>query len=110
MYEAQEERPTHHWGPDACQAVVSVTFDNLGEAADLERGLWPEDEPLGRHFSVKRTLPRILGILEELGLRSTFYVEGASVSSTTWSSCLSWRNRKAGSRSCAECSKSYVFS
>jgi peptidoglycan/xylan/chitin deacetylase (PgdA/CDA1 family) len=75
MNEAQE-RPPHHWGPDACRAAVSVTFDNLGEAADLERGLWPEDEPLGRHFSVRRALPRILGILGELGLRSTFYVEG----------------------------------
>jgi peptidoglycan/xylan/chitin deacetylase (PgdA/CDA1 family) len=64
------------WGPDACRAAVSVTFDNLGEAADLERGLWPEDEPLGRHFSVKRTLPRILDTLEELGLPATFFVEG----------------------------------
>lgn len=70
------ERPAHHWGPDACRAAVSVTFDNLGEAADLERGLWPEEEPLGRHFSVRRALPRILGLLEELDLRSTFYVEG----------------------------------
>jgi peptidoglycan/xylan/chitin deacetylase (PgdA/CDA1 family) len=64
------------WGPDACRAAVSVTFDNLGEAADLERGVWPEDEPLGRHFSVKRTLPRILDTLDELGLRTTFFVEG----------------------------------
>jgi peptidoglycan/xylan/chitin deacetylase (PgdA/CDA1 family) len=64
------------WGPDGRAAVVSVTFDNLGEAADLERGLWPKDEPLGRHFSVKRTLPRILDTLDELGLRATFFVEG----------------------------------
>jgi peptidoglycan/xylan/chitin deacetylase (PgdA/CDA1 family) len=64
------------WGPDACRAAVSVTFDNLGEAADLERGLWPEDEPLGRHFSVKRTLPRILNVLDEFGLRATYFVEG----------------------------------
>jgi peptidoglycan/xylan/chitin deacetylase (PgdA/CDA1 family) len=63
-------------GPDARCAVVSVTFDNLGEAADLERGLWPESEPLGRHFSVTRTLPRILGMLDEIGLRATFFVEG----------------------------------
>ena len=34
-------------GPHACRAAVSVTFDNLGEAADLERGLWPEGEPSG---------------------------------------------------------------
>ncbi|MDF2701404.1 MAG: Polysaccharide deacetylase [Rubrobacteraceae bacterium] len=64
------------WGSDARRAAVTVTFDNLGEAADLERGLWPEGEPLGRHFSVKRALPRILGMLDELGLRATFFVEG----------------------------------
>jgi peptidoglycan/xylan/chitin deacetylase (PgdA/CDA1 family) len=64
------------WGPEGRRAAVSVTFDNLGEAADLERGLWPADEPLGRHFSVKRTLPRILDTLDELGLRATFFVEG----------------------------------
>lgn len=68
---------THHaWGPDSCRAAVSVTFDNLGEAADLERGLWPEDEPLGNHFSVRRTLPRILEMLDETGIRATFFVEG----------------------------------
>jgi peptidoglycan/xylan/chitin deacetylase (PgdA/CDA1 family) len=64
------------WGSGARRAAVTVTFDNLGEAADLERGLWPEDKPLGRHFSVKRALPRILGMLDELGLRATFFVEG----------------------------------
>ena len=31
-----------------------LTFDNLGEAADLERGRWPADAPLGRHASVTR--------------------------------------------------------
>ena len=64
------------WGPEDRRVAVSVTFDNLGEAADLERGLWPADEPLGRHSSVKRTLPRILDTLDELGLRATFFVEG----------------------------------
>jgi peptidoglycan/xylan/chitin deacetylase (PgdA/CDA1 family) len=75
MSDLQKETPSIR-GPGACQAAVSVTFDNLGEAADLERGLWPEDEPLGRHFSVKRTLPRILNMLSEFGLRATFFVEG----------------------------------
>jgi peptidoglycan/xylan/chitin deacetylase (PgdA/CDA1 family) len=64
------------WGPEARRAAVTVTFDNLGEAADLERGLWPEDKQLGHHFSVRRMLPRILGLLDELGLRATFFVEG----------------------------------
>ena len=75
MSDLPEETPFVR-GPDSRRAGVSVTFDNLGEAADLERGQWPENEPLGRHFSVKRTLPRILNMLEELALRATFFVEG----------------------------------
>jgi peptidoglycan/xylan/chitin deacetylase (PgdA/CDA1 family) len=58
------------------RAAVSLTFDNLGEVTDLERGQWPDDEPLGRHFSVTRALPRILELLDETGLRATFFVEG----------------------------------
>ena len=58
------------------RAAVSVTFDNLGEASDLERGWWPEDEPLGQHHSVTEALPRVLDALDEAGLRATFFVEG----------------------------------
>lgn len=58
------------------RAVVSVTFDNLGEVTALARGEWPKGEPLGEHFSVTRVLPRILDLLEETGLRATFFVEG----------------------------------
>jgi peptidoglycan/xylan/chitin deacetylase (PgdA/CDA1 family) len=54
---------------------VALTFDNLGEAADLERGLWPADAPLGRHPSVTEALPRLLDELDALGLRATFFVE-----------------------------------
>jgi peptidoglycan/xylan/chitin deacetylase (PgdA/CDA1 family) len=57
------------------RAAVSVTFDNLGEASDLERGWWPEDEPLGQHYSVTRALPRVLEALDEADLRATFFVE-----------------------------------
>ena len=57
-------------------AAVTVSFDNLGEVTELARGEWPADEALGRHFSVTRALPRILGLLDELGLRATFFVEG----------------------------------
>jgi peptidoglycan/xylan/chitin deacetylase (PgdA/CDA1 family) len=57
-------------------AAVSVTFDNLGEVTALARGEWPQGEPLGRHFSVTRALPRIMELLEETGLRATFFVEG----------------------------------
>ena len=57
-------------------ATVAVTFDNLGEASDLERGWWPEDEPLGSHHSVTKALPRLLEALDDAGLRATFFVEG----------------------------------
>jgi peptidoglycan/xylan/chitin deacetylase (PgdA/CDA1 family) len=56
--------------------ALSVTFDNLGEAADLELGLWPEGKALGEHPSVGRTLPRVLALLERSGVRATFFVEG----------------------------------
>jgi peptidoglycan/xylan/chitin deacetylase (PgdA/CDA1 family) len=54
---------------------VTLSFDNLGEVADLGRGLWG-DEPLGEHFSVTTVLPRILELLDGVGLRATFFVEG----------------------------------
>jgi peptidoglycan/xylan/chitin deacetylase (PgdA/CDA1 family) len=56
--------------------VISITFDNLGEVSALERGQWPAGEPLGRHQSVTRALPRILELLDDAGLRATFFVEG----------------------------------
>jgi peptidoglycan/xylan/chitin deacetylase (PgdA/CDA1 family) len=54
---------------------IALTFDNLGEAADLERGLWPAGAPLGRHPSVTTVLPRLLDELDRLGVRATFCVE-----------------------------------
>ena len=45
------------------ESVVSVTFDNLGEAAQLELGMWPADVPQGEHFSVVEVLPRLLELL-----------------------------------------------
>ena len=61
----------------ACRRVrqLSVTFDNLGEAAELEAGTWPEDAPLGEHFSVVEMLPRVLDRLDAHGLTATFFVE-----------------------------------
>jgi peptidoglycan/xylan/chitin deacetylase (PgdA/CDA1 family) len=60
-------------------ARLTLTFDNLGEAADLERGLWPADEPVGRHPSVTQALPALLGTLREQALTATFFVEASNV-------------------------------
>ena len=44
-------------------------------------GWWPEDEPLGAHYSVTEALPRTRA-LDDAGLRATFFVEGSTPSST----------------------------
>jgi peptidoglycan/xylan/chitin deacetylase (PgdA/CDA1 family) len=64
------------WGTSAAGAAVSVTFDNLGEAAQLQLGMWPEDVPQGQHFTVLETLPRLLELLAARDVRATFFVEG----------------------------------
>jgi peptidoglycan/xylan/chitin deacetylase (PgdA/CDA1 family) len=56
-------------GPD----VVVLTFDNLGEASELEGGTW--DGPLGEHPSVTDALPRLLDELDRHALGATFFVE-----------------------------------
>jgi peptidoglycan/xylan/chitin deacetylase (PgdA/CDA1 family) len=53
--------------------AVLLSFDNLGEAADLER-----EQDVARadgHPSVTRALPWLLDTLAELELRATFFVE-----------------------------------
>ena len=55
---------------------MSVTFDNLGEAAQLELGMWPADVPEGQHFTVVEVLPRLLDLLAARHLQATFFIEG----------------------------------
>jgi peptidoglycan/xylan/chitin deacetylase (PgdA/CDA1 family) len=59
----------------ALRRAVLLTFDNLGEAADLERELTPPTA-VGEHPSVTVALPALLELLERLDLRATFFVEG----------------------------------
>lgn len=55
---------------------MSVTFDNLGEAAQLELGMWPADVPVGQHFTVVDVLPRLLDLLTARKVQATFFLEG----------------------------------
>jgi peptidoglycan/xylan/chitin deacetylase (PgdA/CDA1 family) len=57
-------------------AAISVSFDNLGEAAELERGDRDPGEPLGDHYSVTTALPKVLELLAEHEIAATFFVEG----------------------------------
>ena len=54
--------------------AVLLSFDNLGEAADLERGT--AQRPIGDDPSVTVGLPRALEALAAHDLRATFFVEG----------------------------------
>lgn len=64
--------------PDGARAAVSLTFDNLGEAAEIELGLRGAEEPRGGHWSVTSALPVVLEELAGAGLPATFFVEGVN--------------------------------
>jgi peptidoglycan/xylan/chitin deacetylase (PgdA/CDA1 family) len=55
--------------------ALALTFDNLGEASELEHGTWPAGTPVGRHRSATEALPRLLDELDARGLTATFLVE-----------------------------------
>jgi peptidoglycan/xylan/chitin deacetylase (PgdA/CDA1 family) len=55
--------------------TILLSFDNLGEASELERGTWPADRELGRHPSVVKALPRLLDELDRHRLSGTFFLE-----------------------------------
>lgn len=65
------------WRPAGKRASVSVTLDNLGEACDINMGRWPADEPVGRHYTATRVLPRLLEALD--GVAVTYFVEAVNV-------------------------------
>lgn len=65
------------WPGDA-RAAVSITVDNLGEAAEIELGLRAADEPRGDHYSVTTALPIMLDELAAARLKATFFVEGVN--------------------------------
>jgi peptidoglycan/xylan/chitin deacetylase (PgdA/CDA1 family) len=62
--------------PGGARAAVSVTVDNLGEAAEIELGLRAAGAPLGAHYSVVTALPLVLDALAAARLPATFFVEG----------------------------------
>lgn len=62
------------WGPDGRAAAACVTFDHLGEAAELQMGIWPSGTPIGHHHSVERELPAVLDMLRGRP-PVTFYLE-----------------------------------
>ncbi|REG51036.1 peptidoglycan/xylan/chitin deacetylase (PgdA/CDA1 family) [Paraburkholderia sp. BL6669N2] len=64
------------WGPQRRRACVCVTFDNLGEACDINMGRWPAANAVGRHFTATHVLPKLLEDLD--GLRITYFIESVN--------------------------------
>jgi peptidoglycan/xylan/chitin deacetylase (PgdA/CDA1 family) len=62
--------------PGGARAALSLSFDNLGEAAEIELGAPGADAPLGEHFTATRVLPALLDTLRKRDLAATFFVEG----------------------------------
>jgi peptidoglycan/xylan/chitin deacetylase (PgdA/CDA1 family) len=58
------------------RATLSLSFDNLGEAAEIEVGARDPDAPLGGHPSATEAAPAILKALAAAGLSATFFLEG----------------------------------
>ena len=50
-------------------------MDNMGEAADLNRNFWPADKPIGSHYSVTSSLPRMLSLLKTHSIKATYFIE-----------------------------------
>jgi Polysaccharide deacetylase len=59
-------------------AALSLSFDNLGEAAEARLGATALPEGRGEHFTALEPLPRILAALAERSLEATFFVEGVN--------------------------------
>jgi peptidoglycan/xylan/chitin deacetylase (PgdA/CDA1 family) len=62
--------------PGGARAAVSVSVDNLGEAAELELGLRQAGSEVGDHYSVTTALPVVLDAFAAHDLLGTFFVEG----------------------------------
>lgn len=50
-------------------------MDNMGEAADLNRKIWPASVPIGTHFSVTSSLPIMLASLKKYEIPTTYFIE-----------------------------------
>lgn len=99
--------------PGGHRAALTLTFDNLGEAAELELGAIALDAELGAHPSVTSALPSILRALARHDLAATFFVEALNaelypdalreiVAGGHELACHAWRHEQWGDLDAAE--------
>jgi peptidoglycan/xylan/chitin deacetylase (PgdA/CDA1 family) len=73
-------QPASSKWPNSTRAAISLTIDNMGEAADLNRGLWPESQPVGSHYSVTEVIPKMLSLLKKYNIHATYFIESWNLS------------------------------
>lgn len=66
--------------PNGARVAIAFTIDNMGEAADLDRGLWPASQPVGSHYSVTEVLPQFLALLRKHDIKATYFIEAWNLS------------------------------
>ena len=64
------------WGPLLRRGAFSVSFDNLGEAAALERGELVIEESLGTHYTALDVIRRLVALLGDT--RATYFIEASN--------------------------------
>jgi peptidoglycan/xylan/chitin deacetylase (PgdA/CDA1 family) len=63
--------------PGGARGALSLSFDNLGEAAEIGAGApAPDASGIGSHPTATAVLPGLLDQLATRGLRATFFIEG----------------------------------
>lgn len=62
--------------PGGAKGAIALTFDNLGETADISIGKLPAGTRLDNHPTASRVVPLLIDILDDL--KCTFFIEGAS--------------------------------
>jgi peptidoglycan/xylan/chitin deacetylase (PgdA/CDA1 family) len=58
----------------AARGTLCLTFDNMGRARDIAEGRAAAPDAAEPGLAIG--YPRLLGLLDELGLRGTFFIEG----------------------------------
>ena len=68
-------KATHGWGPQNQRASLCLTFDNFGEACEIEIGWWG-DKPIGQHITAD-FIPQLVDALGSA--KATYFVEAINV-------------------------------
>lgn len=71
------ESTSHSPWPNEARGAVAITFDNLGDSAEVDHGWPPKLNEAGQHVSLAAILDAA-ALLDEFDLPATFFIEGVN--------------------------------